>query len=472
MKTFRQRITEFLSTAQNVASYTVRTVRSSWRSIWTRPTNDWGRSDYTFWRKAYFARARGLELSGLFIKPLCSKVAAWSIGRPPRFLCDSDRSQKALDLWWADHHAQILRAYRSALKQGDSFIVVNSDLTLTLLAPDCVDPIVDEADYSRILGWRVRQTLTHPQQPTLKMVMIDEYFPDRRIHRVEVQGQQTIEETFVNLLGRLPILHIANAPDDGETFGHAEAEALLETLHRYGAVFDAAIEGNILQGRPTPVLSFDNLQDLNAFWTRYGRAQTQTDPSTGRTETYQTLSVDLSQLLTVSAAKFTYEAPGNFAQDSERLLGLMFYLILEHTELPEFIFGNAIASSKASAETQMPVFEKFIEGRRGEIGGWIVELAEIALSYLSLIEPGVRAERPALQWQKLTQDGKLTLEAITWAFAEGLIDERTALLLAPIELEDIDAVLAQARKEREQRQQQEAEQMDQQLADEIEALEI
>jgi hypothetical protein len=276
---------------------------------------------------------------------------------------------------------------------------------------------------------------------------------------------------YPNLIGRLPIIHIANQTDEGETFGHAEAEALIEVLHRYGEIFEAAIEGNKLQGRPTPVLQFENVADLDRFWALYGRSVHQTLPD-GRTESYETLSVDLSQLLTVSGAEFDYKAPGNFTEDTERLLGLMFYLILEHTEIPEFIFGNAIASSKASAETQMPVFEKFIEERRGQVGEWLLELAQIVLGYLSLIEPGVTTEEPSLQWHKLTQDGRLTLDTVTWGLTEGLLDRRTALMLAPVEVEDIQAVLDRADKERQERMQEEQDQMDQQLRAEINALEI
>lgn len=466
----RQRITELFTTASNVVSRQVRTVTTRWRSAFRQPTNDWGRSDYLFWRKAFYCRARGLEISGLFIKPLISKISSWTLGRPPQWKLESEASQEALDNWWDKNHARVLKAFRSSLKQGDNFLVVNSDLSTTLLPPDTVDPIVAEDDYANIVGWRVTQVHQHPER-TDRMTIIDEYYVDRRIHRIERNAVTTQEITYPNLLGRLPIVHIANGADDGETFGHAEAEAIVEVLHRYGEIFEAAIEGNKLQGRPTPVLQFESVADLDKFWSLYGTTANQTLPN-GQTESYTTLSVDLSQLLTVSGAEFKYESPGSFATDTEKLLGLMFYLILEHTELPEFVFGNAIASSKASADAQMPIFERYIEGKRGEIAGWLTQIAEIVLAYLALIEPGVSAETPSLQWQKLTQDGKLTLETVSWAFAEGLLDRRTALVLAPIEVEDLDAVLDKAKQEAEQRQQEAADQMDQQLKDEIESLEI
>lgn len=468
----RQRITEFFTTASSYASRITRSVFTvRLRSSFRQPHNDWSRSDYDYWRRAYYCRAHGLELSGLFIKPLVSKISGWTLGRPPGFKLTNEDGRKALDAWWDTHHAQILKAFRQALKQADSFIVVNSDLSLTLVRPDCVDPLVAEDDYSRIIGWRMTMVTTHPDRLD-RITIIDEYYADRRVHRTERNAIPIEETVYPNLIGRVPVIHIANQTDDGEVFGHAEAEALVELLHRYGEILEAAVEGNKLQGRPTPVLTFETTTDMDRFWEDNGTTSRQTLPD-GSMETYKTLAVDLTQLLTVSGAEFQYASPGQFAGDTAQLLELMFYLLLEHTELPEFIFGNAIASSKASAETQMPVFEKFIEERRGQVGEWLLQLAGIVLAYLALVEPGVSAdESPALQWHKLTQDGSLTLDTITWALAEGLIDRRTALMLAPVEVEDIDAVLATAEQERQARMEQQQDQMDQQLADEIEALEI
>ncbi len=415
-------------------------------SVFRNPSTDWGRPHYAFWRRAYYCRVRGLELAGLFIKPLVNKIATWTLGRTPYWKLDNEAASEALANWWTEWHPSVLRAYRSSLKQGDEFVVVNADLSLTLIAPDLVEPLVADDDYGNVIGWRITQTLTHPQLPSARMTVTDEYYADRRIHIVE-SGTGTRQTEYRNLLGRVPVVHIANNPDDGETFGHAEAEALVEVLQRYNTVLQAGVEGNELQGRPTPVLEFENQTDLDSFWTLYGETESQTLPD-GTTETVNTLGVDLTQLLTVSGARFSYQAPGSFAQDTERLLGLMFYLILEHTEIPEFVFGNAIASSQASAETQMPIFVRFIEGRRADAAGWLLDLAEIVLGYMALLQPGIQAERPTLQWDPLDQaDGRLTLDTVIWAYAEGLIDGNTALMLAPVDIEDIEQVTDRARDE-------------------------
>lgn len=473
MQRIMGRIREMLTTSSNVMSRQVRVATRRIRSLWRQPTHDWSRADYRFWRDAYYGRARGLELSGLFLKPIISKVAAWTLGRAPEWRCDSEASQEALTQWWNGCRPQVLQGYRAALRQGDAFIVVNSDLSLTIVRPDSVDPLVAADDYSRIIGWRVTQVLDHPTE-LRRMTTVDEYYPDRRAHRIEIDGRAGQETVYPNLLGRLPIVHIANSPQDGETFGHAEAEGLIEVLHRYGEVFEAAIEGNITQGRPTPYMNFETQADLEKFWALYGSTKSVTRPD-GSAQQVTSLVVDLSQVLTTSGATFDYKSPAPFTEDTGRLLEFMFYLILEHSELPEFVMGNAIASSKASAETQMPVFEKFVEGKRGEIGGWLTELAEIALGYLALTEPGIVAETPTLQWQKLTQDARMTLDTLVWAYAEGLLDRRTALLLAPIDVGDVDAVLDAAEAEmvgRTPPQLRDEKQFDEDLEAEIENLEI
>src|SRR4249919_2375778 len=87
------------------------------------PTYSWGRSDYDYWRRAYYCKVQGLELSGLFIRPIVNKIAAWVLGRPPSFQLGNKNSQKELETWWDEHHADIVKAYKTALKVGDCFFV-------------------------------------------------------------------------------------------------------------------------------------------------------------------------------------------------------------------------------------------------------------------------------------------------------------------------------------------------------------
>lgn len=471
------RISEFFTTASEAVYNRVRVYTRRWRSSYSLPTNDWSRADYDYWERAYYAKVKGLGLSGLLIKPVVSKIAGWSLGRSPKWKVDGATAQKELADWWTAHHSDVLSAWEGALKQGDAFLVINSDLSVTLLSPDIVDPIVDEMDYSQITGWRVTQVLMHPET-TARMTIIDEYYADRRVHRVEVNGVTREQTTYPNLIGRLPIVHIANVPSAGQVFGHPECEGLTELLHKYGETVDAAIEGNVLQGRPTPTLLFETIEDLEKFDEENATFDTRELPD-GRSESVKTYDVDLSQLLIASGAKFSYEAPGSFTADTVNILQILYYLALEHQELPEFVMGNAIASSKASAETQMPIWIETIKKRQGQMEAWLVEIAEIVLAYLSLTVTRVRAQTPTLQWEALDQqDGNLTLESLKWAYASGLIDKLTALQLMPVDVEEPQAVLTKALQEREEEVakaaflQKDDPNMDPALQDEIQGLNI
>lgn len=457
LKALQRRITHRILEMIGQAGTVFRTVTRMIRRSSYAPTRDWGRTDYAFWDKARRGKAQGLELSGLFLKPLASKIAAWTLGRRPQWRMDNVRSQEALNDWWNDHHADILRAWREALNLGDHFVVINSDLTVTVVPPNVVDPLVAEDDYTKIVGWRITEVIPHPERVGDTMRITDEYTPQERIRTVEIGGKLLRTTRYQNLLGLSAVIHIPNLSGSDEVFGRPEGEPLVPALHEYNDVLRAAVEGNILQGRSTPVAIFENKEDLNVFWANYASTQVRTLPD-GTTETYQDIEFDSSKFLAMSGAKFSYESPASFSADTERLLGLFFYLLLQHTEIPEFIWGNAIASSKASAESQLGPFLEYIDMRRGEIAKWLIPIAEVVLAYLSLTEPGVAQVTPRIQWEKLAdQDGNLTLSTVQWAYSEGLLDARTALMLAPVDVEDIDAVLKKAQEEADAaREQQEA----------------
>lgn len=447
----RQVISELIGQAKRLQNYAI------WRfnrSALT-PTRDWAQADYAFWDKARWARAQGLELSGLFLKPLSSKIASWVLGVAPQWKLENSAAQDKLTEWWTEHHHEVLQAYEEATALGDCYLVINADLSLTMVSPDVVEPIVAEDDFSRIVGWRIVQNHPHPTDINRTMQVVDEYTDRERIRTVTADGKETVTR-YRNLLGICPMIHISNEPRSNEIFGRPEGYALLGALHRYGEVFDAALDGNIRQGRPTPVAKMEDSAALDKFFETYGRSKT-VEHADGTSETFTEIDFDSDNFLAL-LGDFEWKGPGSFSKDTEVLLGLIFYLILQHSEIPEFVWGNAIASSKASAESQMPPFIRWIEKRRGQAAGWLTDVARVVLAYYALWEPGMTADAPALQWESLTDDdGRLTLDTVSWAYAEGLLDRETALQLAPVEIQDIPGVLARAEQERDKEEQRQEE---------------
>jgi hypothetical protein len=445
-----ERVTKRIKEMIGVTRHVMRVVSSRLRRSSFSPTKDIGRTDYAFWDKARRGKAAGLEISGLFIKPLASKIAAWTLGRKPNWKTDDAPSQEALSNWWAEHHAGVLRAWREALALGDHFVVINADLSLTALSPDVVDPIVSEDDYSQIVGWRITEVYEHPDRPADRMVIVDEYTATERVRTITKNGAAQSVEHFPNMIGLVPVIHIPNIGGSDEVFGRPEGEALIPALQKYGDVLNSGIDGVIRQGHSTPTIHFDDPSALDKFWALYGHQSTQTLED-GTTETTNYVEFDADQLVTISNGTFDWKSPMSFSVDTQNVLALLFWLILQHTEVPEFIWGNAIASSQASAEAQLPPFVTYIETRQGEIAKWLTDIGEVVLGYLSLVEPGVRVQKPTPQFKSLIGDDKrLTLDTLSWAFAERLLDRRTALMLAPVEVEDIDSVLEKAKQEQEE----------------------
>lgn len=419
------------------------------------PTLDWNRTDYAFWDRLRHSREVGYELGALFLKPLASKIAGWVLGRAPTWELENSDLSKALNEWWGGHHAQILFACEESVSLADFFVVINADLSVALIQPDVAYPIVDERNFTKIVGWELIQQVPHPVRAGEIMTLVDQFYPDRRVRIVKRNGIVQSEETYTNLLaqiepGLLPVVHIPNGAGSNERFGRPEAEALLPVIHRYSEVFQAAIEGNLRQGRPTPVVSnMGTPQDVDAFWERYGSRQDITLPD-GTIETVQTLEFDGDKMLTLSGtATFAYVGPNTFTGDTQVLLGLLFYLLLQHSEIPEFAWGNAITSSHASADTQLDPFIKWIEKRRGLAAYWLIRIATIAAGYISLANPNMRMnDRPQLSWQPLTEkDGNLTLSTLTWALQNGLLTKETALRLAPIDVPEVEKEIEKAAKE-------------------------
>lgn len=424
------------------------------------PTRDVGQSDYVFWDRALHGKAVGLEISGAFLKPLSSKIAAWTLGAQPKFKFSKAKTQQLFSDWWGKHMADIIRAFEDASGKGDAYMVINppdfkGDLPITVVPPNVVTPLVDENDYSRVIGWRISETHAHPSRPGDSMTIVDDYTATERVHKVYKSGTLMDTKTYKNLIGRVSVVHIAYNRGSDEMFGHPAGEGLIEILHRYGEVMEAAIIGNIKQGRPTPVLEkMGSMSAIREWWAEFGRQETRTLPD-GTTESYWVMDLSSDNAITLGGdATFKYAFPGNFSADTVAILGLLFYLMLQQTEIPEFIWGNAIASSKASAESQLPPFVKFIEKIQGQCLYWINDLTAIVVGYLSLFERGVAADDDVLvQWPKLTtQDGALTLNAIKLGLDQGLLTDETALALMPLDIDDPAAEVAKAKQESQERQ--------------------
>ncbi len=416
------------------------------------PHRDIVQADYVFWDRAIRGCARNMEISGLLIKPIINKIASWTMGKPIQVKAESPQTTEELNKWMYQNHPSVLNAYRQSLNLGDSYIVVNADLTATVIPPNVIERIVNPEDYTELIGYRIIERHPHPTVRGQWQVIEDIYTAEQRTRYTFEQGvQQGDAEVFPNLIGKIPIIHIANNKSSDEYYGNPELEGTVELLHQYNEVMLAAIAGNIRQGRPTPAIDFKDEEALDKWWQEYATAVIRELPD-GTTESYNTVQWSSDELI-ATVGRMYYAQPGSFTGDTKTLLTLLYFMLIEHAEIPEFVMGTAITGSKASAETQMPIFERFIWGKRTEARGWLLELLDIVQSYMVVLRMIPQIENVVILWDALTDgDGKLTQETIEWALEQGLIDQATALTLAPLEIENVEETIKKANDELKQRE--------------------
>ena len=454
----KMRVNALSSVGENLVDHRPNKFQFRWFDHHLVPTFDTGQCDYEWWDRARRGKVEGFEISGLFLKPIASKKAAWVLGELPQIGFDDEKTKESINEWMRENHADILMAFEEAAALGDYYIVVNADETITIVTPNVVEPIVDEANYSKQIGWRIKQSFSHPQKPWLVQTITDEYYYDKRILTITApNGVKGKSQEFKNFTGLLPVIHVANNRHGGEMFGHPEAESLVQALHNYGEVTDAATEGNLRQGRPTPTFeSLGSQENLDAFLAAFAREETRKLPD-GTSETFLVIEFSSDQVVYLGEnGTFKYASPGAFTADTLNILQILFYLVIQHTEMPEFIWGGAIASSKASAEVQMPPFTKWVEKEQGRAEKWLIPLVTYITALKSLSDRKVKYKagvKPKVKWMPLTtKDDKLTLEAIKIALTVGKWKPEWVVPYMPLDIDNpeeiIAGIIAQAEEEK------------------------
>ena len=256
---------------------------------------------------------------------------------------------------------------------------------------------------------------------------------------------------YANVIGRLPVIHYANNRGSNELYGRPEAEALLELLGEYDDTLTRALQGVRLMGNPKPAI--EGVEDIEATLRALATA-TRREVIDGQEVEVPVVDFDsLDMVVTPKGSTFGFKGPAPCPEDAWRMLKNLLYLMLQHSHVPEWVWGGAIASSKASVDAQMPAWALFIALRRMTITPLIIALLQIWLAYRALGEPGLDANAEiTLDWPSLTDENEeIKLKKIELGRKEGLLTDETTLGALGL-VEDPAAELADVKVENEARQ--------------------
>jgi len=422
-------------------------------------TTDETRPDYEFWDRLRRGKAKGYTLGGLFSKRIENIFATWTLGQgieieleesgdPDNDADPRNYTDEQIGRFLTLNASTLMRVFRDKLGLGDQYIIVNADGTLSVPSPDTVEPTWDEMDYRRLISIKV-------ETRTNDATIVDEYRADGRTVTVKVGGKPPTEMQFTNLIGRIPVVHVANERSANETYGHPIHEELRPLYDQYDDLIFKQLDGAKLLGNPIP--AFVGMEDINQVIDNNKTAEddTYTDKD-GNTETRVRLMIDQTSIVLVGAGgdfKFVGPAVG-FTEDTKTALKSLFLLLLDHTGIPEFIWGGEIASGRSSTEVQMDQWVRDITGRQVDNEDWLRELVEIWLAMAALTDARLVMDDLAVSWPEvIPQAVELLLQQLQFAKDNNLVTDKTALSLLDIvpdpakEVEDATAE-ADARREK------------------------
>jgi RecB family endonuclease NucS len=432
--------------------------------------------DYEFYDLLRRGKAKGYYLGSLFCKPIEDKYAGWVFknglevklleagdpdneedhrnytdGRLREFvasLLDSGASdeEEANDRDDASD-ALMTRLYKDGLGLGDQYVIVNMDGSLSVPSADTVDPERSPVDYRQLTAVTVTTK-------TGKVVIIDRYTAVQRTITIKENGQET-SMSFDNPIGRIPVVHIAHGRSANETNGHPVHEPLLPLYDQYDDLIYKQLDGAKLLGNPIP--TFEGMEDINQVITQNApRAADTYQSADGTTETRQQLRVDQNSVVLVGkGGAFSFKgAAVGFTEDTKTALKSLFLLLLDHTGIPEFIWGNEIASGRSSSETQLDQWITDTQARQKDCGGWIIRLCKIWLQVTALVDPRIVLDKLTITWPPLIEeDEDVQLRRIELARRESLLTDKTALELLNLvkdPAKEVEEAQAEAKERREE----------------------
>lgn len=313
---------------------------------------------------------------------------------------------------------------------GNQYAIVNPDCTLSIISPETVTVEYSAADYRRPLRYIIRTKME-------KCRVEDIYEADQRtVHYHYYDDRGTVTEHYENLIGRIPIVHFVCDRSANEIYGRPVYEAAIPLMRNYDDLMFNMTEGVKIIGNPIPAFEgLDNPEEskkLNSDAVQYndedGNVQTEYVTKFDRTAGLWLGKGGSSKMLSPQVG---------FTKDSLDVLRQYFLLLLNHTRIPEFVWGGAIDSSKASAETQLPPFLQYIKFRRLEMqgegadpalgidaNGGLLELIDIWLRTYKLLNPTIVVGPVRINWPAIDlEDNLLKYQWGTFLSSTGKISD-------------------------------------------------
>jgi hypothetical protein len=418
-------------------------VPSGWWPTYTLGSEVETQSNYAKTRALFHNRLPPYRLASGFSRPIINATAGF-VGIPtPTPSEDDPDAQEVLQDQWERWMARLYLATRNSFRDGDSFVRITRDtdridpskttFNLRLLRPDNVYPELDP-----MTGDWVAVEIHHFVQPPKDAQFQQPYLLIERITPQDVtvklaenqHAPNDVNEQFggegqsePNQWGLIPIVQFRNEAEE-DTWGVSDLEALDPIFRAYHDTLLLGLSGIQLFAKPKIKLHVTDQVDF--------LRRNFPEALAGRPINFQGREV----LVLVEGEEAAYITADPGTAGVQTLLELLFYCIVQTSETPEFVFGTAVASSKASVSEQQVPFARKIERKRMQLTEPMQQLAGMFLSMATTA--GLISEMDSLEceleWPEVTPRDeqstaatlKTLLDAFTPAIQAGLVSAETA----------------------------------------------
>lgn len=306
-------------------------------------------------------------------------------------------------------------AYQGLFEQGDK------DIELALVPTEGFEILGKEEDLDAMEGIKFKHlfldTTDGDDQGQMREIVLFETVTANQIH-LKYENDWKPERTLPNPLGFVPAIHLENEPEVHQLHASSELEALEPYLMFYNDVMLHAGSASALHSTAKLVI---RAQDVERFL-HNNFEQIEIDEGRLKFKNKDVLFFESGQPAINTSGGAAFAEGADIIQadaplgDTNTLLEYIFLNIVDVSEVPEWAFGGAIASSKASvSEQSAPLVHKV--GRKRTMVEQVWELAGRMMLKSVL---GV-SERVSVHWDNLAmRDLKTEAESFR-NFAESLL---------------------------------------------------
>jgi hypothetical protein len=362
-----------------------------WRAFgyYTPYALDSSRVDYDLARALYQNTDDRYKLGAAFARPVINTASGF-MGAPHFTHADPDADQE-LEQAFSRWVGKLLRINRNALRDGDVFVRIvrtrdrfdfgREMFDLILVPPEWVTPVPDPLNG----GWlqlviRTPVEVTDQDGRTLfKYTVTETLTRDSRTVEVDGRAPEEIRQQLVrqsaNPWGFIPVVHFKNEAEETHLFGASDLEPIEPFLKAYHDVLLFAVQGSKMFSRPKVKFK---LNDVKKFL--------ETNFTSEEIE-QGALRFDNRELfLLQDSDDVEFITADSGLSGITTLLKFLYFCIVDVSETPEFAFGTAVQSSKASVSEQMIPLARKIRRKRGQFEEYYSELASMYLSMWTKVE--------------------------------------------------------------------------------------